>query len=61
MFHGRGGGYNRFTLWRVGLIFLAAGVWFAGVLTGRELLTGSAIGLLLLGLLLGILGRRDAD
>lgn len=61
MFHRRRGGYNRYTPWRVGLIFLAAGVWLAGVLTGRGLLTGAAIGLLLVGLLLGLLGRRGAE
>jgi hypothetical protein len=45
---------------RVGLFFLAAGVWLAGVIIDDGRFTGAAITLLLLGLLLGLLPRRPA-
>ncbi len=49
---------TRFLTLRVGLIFLAAGVWFGGALTGQRWLTGAAIVILLPALLLGVLARR---
>ena len=62
MFHRRGSGYNRFTVARVAIIFLAAGVWLGGAMTGRSLLTGAAIALLVVALLLGLAGRaRSRD
>jgi low temperature requirement protein LtrA len=60
MFFRRGGGdSNRFTAWRVGLFFLAAGTWLAGVLAERPLLTGAAIVIVLVAVMLGPLGRRE--
>jgi hypothetical protein len=50
---------TRFLALRVGLIFLAAGVWFGGVLVDERWLTGAAIVILLPALLLGILARRE--
>ncbi|CAN5833683.1 hypothetical protein BH23GEM3_BH23GEM3_18840 [soil metagenome] len=38
---------DRFRHWKVTLFFLAAGAWFAGVITAQPLITGTAIVLLL--------------
>lgn len=54
-----GGGRDRFTALRIALIFLAAGVWLGGVMTGRGSVTGAAIAILLVALVLQILGRRE--
>lgn len=54
-------GFNRFTWWRVGIIFLAAGIWFGGVMAEEPLITGAAGVLLLVAVLLGFLGRRPSD
>lgn len=62
MFFRRGsGGYNRFTPHRVAILFLAAGIWLAGVIADRAVLTGAAIVILALGLLLGFLGREKEE
>lgn len=62
MFVRRGGrGSTRFLAARVGLLFLAAGVWIAGVVTGRFLVTGTAIAILLLALVLGLSARGKKD
>ena len=52
---------HRFTYWQVGLFFLAAGVWAVSVVSGRPRLTGGAIALLLIALVLGAIGRRLTD
>lgn len=49
---------NRFTVWRVGLFFLAAGTWIAGVMVERPAVTGAAIVFAGLGVLLGLVGRE---
>lgn len=56
----RGDGPDRFLAVRIALIFLAAGVWVGGVVTGRDAITGVAIGILLVALVLQIVGRRSA-
>lgn len=50
---------DRYSWIRIGLIFLAAGVWIGGVITGRQLITGLAIVIVLAALVLQIIGRRD--
>lgn len=52
---------HRFTYWQVGLFFLAAGVWAVSVLSGRPRLTGGAIAILLIVLVLGAIGRRLSE
>lgn len=55
-------GPDRYLNVRLALFFLASGTWLAGVLSGREWLTGMAIGVLALAILLGWLGRgREPD
>lgn len=49
---------GRFTLWQVGLFFLAAGVWLGAVIAGRPGITPVAIGIAVAAVLLGALGRR---
>lgn len=48
-------------LWlKTSILFLAAGIWVAGVITKREAVTGIALGLLVVGLVLVLLTRpRD--
>ena len=52
------GGSTRFLYTRVGLFFLSAGVWLAGVVIEDERFTGAAIFILLIALVLGLIGRR---
>jgi hypothetical protein len=52
-------GFRRYTWWRVGLVFLAAGTWLAGVRTARPLVTGAAIVILLAALALGLAGYDE--
>jgi len=52
---------HRYVYWQVGLFFLAASVWGIGVIRGIPQLTGVSIGLLLVALILGAIGRRGAD
>jgi fatty acid desaturase len=52
-----------YLLWKVAIFFLAAGVWLAGVISGRAWLSGAAIVVLLLALVLRFLphdGDEDA-
>lgn len=59
MFIRRGGDEpDRFARIRIGLIFLAAGVWLGGLITGREAITGIAILILIVALALQVIGRR---
>ncbi|CAN5537731.1 hypothetical protein BH24GEM3_BH24GEM3_07800 [soil metagenome] len=44
-----------YLLWKVAIFFLAAGVWLAGVISGRAWLSGAAIAILLLALVLRFL------
>ena len=53
-------GFNRFTWWRVGLFFLAAGIWLGGVAAGNDVATGVAIAVLFAAVILGLIGRRDS-
>jgi hypothetical protein len=50
-------GPDRFSWVRVGLFFLAAGTWLAGVLTERAAVTAAAIVILLIAILLRIAAR----
>lgn len=43
---------------RVGLFFLAAGLWVAGATVGNTIVTGVAIVIALLGVALGLIARR---
>ncbi len=52
---------NRFVYWQVGLFFLASGVWVVSLVSGYTKLTGVAIGILLVALLLGAMGRRSSE
>lgn len=51
-------GPGRYIRLRVGLLFAAAGTWLAGVLSGRASVTGAAILLLVVALLIGVVERR---
>ncbi len=44
--------------WKVAIFFLAAGIWLAGVISNRIWMSGAAILLLLVGILLRFLSRR---
>ena len=52
---------RRFVNWQVGLFFLAAGVWLGGVVADRPGVTPLAIGLAVLAVLLGAIGRRGGE
>jgi hypothetical protein len=52
---------GRFVNWQVGLFFLAAGVWLGGVVAGRPGVTPVAIGLAVVAVLLGAVGRRGGE
>ncbi len=43
---------------RVGLFFLAAGVWLAGAVAGNRMVTGIAIGVAVFAIVLGLVARR---
>jgi hypothetical protein len=47
--------------WRVGLFFLAAGVWLAGVLADDLRITGAAIGILALAIVLRFFPTRAEE
>lgn len=51
---------TRFVAVRIGLVFLGAGVWLAGLLAGNEGLTFAAILILLLALVLRVVDRSSA-
>lgn len=55
----RGGDPDRYARIRIGLIFLAAGVWLGGLITGRESITGLAILILVAALVLQVIARRE--
>lgn len=44
---------------RVGLFFLAAGLWIAGAMGGNTIFTGTAIVIAVLGVALGLIARRS--
>ncbi|HEV2132128.1 MAG TPA: hypothetical protein VGR27_13530 [Longimicrobiaceae bacterium] len=46
---------DRHLVWKVAIFFLAAGIWLAGVISGRAWLSGAAIAVLLLALVLRFL------
>lgn len=52
---------DRYASIRIGLIFLAAGLWLGGVITGWPAATGAAILVLVLALVLQIVGRRRGE
>ena len=57
---GRTGG-RRFLDARVALFWLGVLVWLTGIVLGIEQLTGVAIAILVIALLLGLVARRMAD
>lgn len=61
IFFRRDVGPDRFTGLRVSLLFLAAGLWLAGVITETAWVTGLAILILVGALLLRIAGRLRDD
>lgn len=54
----RGRASPRFLAWRIGLFCLAAGIWIAGLVSGRDEITAVATGLLLVSVVLGLVARR---
>lgn len=54
-------GDHRFTLWQVGLFFLAAGIWIGGLIAEIPSVTAVAILILAVAMILGIVGRRGRD
>jgi hypothetical protein len=54
----RGPGSTRFLYARVASFFLGAGIWIGAVIADRPQFTGLAIGVLFVGLILGLVGRR---
>ena len=54
-------GSKRYMALRVGLFFLAAGIWFAGVMTENQWITGVALAIGIAGLLIGIIARSRED
>jgi hypothetical protein len=52
---------TRFTVARVTIFFLAAGLWVAGVLAGDERITAAAIAVGVFGLFLGFIARRSVE
>lgn len=51
---------KRFVTLRVGLFFLAAGLWLAGVRVGSDLVTYVAMGVAVIAIVFGAAARRDA-
>jgi len=49
---------TRYAAARVGLFFLAAGLWLAGVIADQQVITGAAIIVAALALFVGLLARR---
>ena len=59
MLNRRGAGRgHRFLGWQVGLFFAGAALLVGGMLAEMRSVTGVALGILVLGLMLGLLGRR---
>lgn len=55
----RGGRASRFTIWKVAILLLAAGIWLAGVMIENTQVTAAAIIVLGIGLVLVIAERRE--
>ena len=51
---------HRYVEWQVALFFLAAGIWVGAMIVGRPRITGAAVVVLFVALLLGVHGRRLA-
>jgi hypothetical protein len=60
LFISRNRGTPRYTTLRVALFFLAAGIWLGGYFIGNQVVTGVAIFVAILGVILGMLGRERA-
>jgi hypothetical protein len=54
----RTGGDGRWTVWKVGILFLGAGTWVAGVLAENFQVTAAAIIIIAIGLILSLVERR---
>jgi len=54
-------GPDRYVNWKVGLFFLAAGVWLGGVIAENSFATGASILIAAVTMLLGVLGRRTGS
>jgi len=52
---------SRFTIWKVALLFLGAGIWIAGIIVENYQITAAAIIVVTIGLLLGLVERRKDD
>lgn len=53
---------DRYLVWKVAIFFLAAGMWLAGVISGRSWLSGAAIVVLLVAIVLRFLPQgADED
>ena len=52
---------DRYAALRIGLIFLAAGLWLGGLITDQAYATGAAIVVLVVALVLQMIGRRRTD
>ncbi len=62
----RTGGSGRWTVWKVGILFLGAGTWVAGVIAENFQVTAAAIIVIAIGLVLSLVERsayraRDVD
>jgi Na+/H+ antiporter NhaC len=56
----RSGRSTRFTVWKVALLFLGAGIWVAGIMAENFQITAAAIIVVAIALLLGLAERREA-
>jgi di/tricarboxylate transporter len=56
----RSGAVLRYTALRVGLFFLAAGIWLAGIMVEDDRITIVAIGVVIVAILVGAFGRLQA-
>lgn len=52
---------TRFLTVRVGLFFLGAGIWLAGVMGENRAWTGAAVAVILAALILGIVARKREE
>jgi hypothetical protein len=54
-------GTTRLTVWKVGVLFLGAGIWVAGVMINNFQVTAAAIIVVAIGLLLSLVERRQSS
>lgn len=56
----RRGGSSRFTIWKVTILFLGAGIWLGGVITENFQVTAAAIIVVGIGLVLALVERATS-